>query len=120
MLAAAAASPTDWLLCVPCDSPWLPRDLAQRLYQAVQMQGASAAYVVTPSTPLYTHVLLQRNCQAALRAALASDERSAHGFLARVAALPVAFAEWTAPINLNAIDGSASESGVQGGPSGRR
>lgn len=29
------ASPTPWLLCVPCDSPWAPPELATRLWEAL-------------------------------------------------------------------------------------
>jgi molybdopterin-guanine dinucleotide biosynthesis protein A len=103
MLAAMTACEDDWLLFVPCDSPWLPEDLASRLYQAVQGGGASAAYVVTPSTALYTHLLLHRRCRTALQAALASHNRSVRGFLQANAAVPVDFKEWTAPLDLNAM-----------------
>lgn len=38
---------TPWMLTAPCDSPFLPHDLAQRLAEAVIESGADLAYAVT-------------------------------------------------------------------------
>jgi len=43
MLAALEACQTPLLLCVPCDGPWLPPDLAQRLLQGLRAQTAEIA-----------------------------------------------------------------------------
>ncbi len=45
ILAALKQADTDWLLCVPCDVPALPPDLAQRLAQALEAQPADLAVV---------------------------------------------------------------------------
>jgi molybdopterin molybdotransferase len=39
--------PTELLLTVPCDSPFLPTDLAERLYAAMQAENADLAVAVT-------------------------------------------------------------------------
>jgi molybdopterin molybdotransferase len=39
--------PTELLLTAPCDSPFLPADLAERLYAAMQAQDADLAVAVT-------------------------------------------------------------------------
>lgn len=39
--------PTELLLTAPCDSPFLPEDLAERLYAAMQAQDADVALAVT-------------------------------------------------------------------------
>lgn len=41
---------TPWMLTAPCDSPFLPHDLAQRLAEAIVESGADLAYVVTGSS----------------------------------------------------------------------
>lgn len=40
---------TPWMLTAPCDSPFLPQDLAQRLADAIMESGADLAYAVTGS-----------------------------------------------------------------------
>ena len=45
ILAALKQTDTDWLLCVPCDVPALPPDLAQRLIQALEAGPAELAVV---------------------------------------------------------------------------
>ncbi|MFP3547724.1 NTP transferase domain-containing protein, partial [Rhizobium sp. SIMBA_035] len=38
---------TEWLLSAPCDSPWLPADLAVRLADAARAQGVPIATATT-------------------------------------------------------------------------
>lgn len=45
--AALTRCATPWLLTVPCDSPFLPQDLAQRLAQAVLANDADIACAVS-------------------------------------------------------------------------
>jgi len=46
ILAGLRACESDWLLCVPCDSPRLPRNLAARLSRACTEAQADLAYAV--------------------------------------------------------------------------
>lgn len=43
MASGLAAAETDWVVTVPCDSPLLPDDLAQRLVTALHRDGADLA-----------------------------------------------------------------------------
>ena len=45
--AGMQAARYDWLLTVPCDSPFLPADLVQRLYQTCSDQGVEIAVAKT-------------------------------------------------------------------------
>jgi molybdopterin-guanine dinucleotide biosynthesis protein A len=47
LLAGMKAAKTEWILCVPCDSPNLPEDLCQRLIQALELQTADIAVAKT-------------------------------------------------------------------------
>lgn len=40
-----AAAQYEWLLCVPCDAPLLPADLAARLLATAQQHNAAASYL---------------------------------------------------------------------------
>ena len=40
-------SQQDWVLCVPCDSPLLPKNLAERLMQAAKEENANIAIAKT-------------------------------------------------------------------------
>lgn len=43
MLTGLRHASSEWVLFVPCDTPMLPSDLVERLYQAVQKNGADLA-----------------------------------------------------------------------------
>jgi molybdopterin-guanine dinucleotide biosynthesis protein A len=47
MLAGLEQCQTGWMLSAPCDSPFLPADLAARLARAIDEQGAEMAIPVT-------------------------------------------------------------------------
>lgn len=40
--------PTEWLLTVPCDAPWFPLDLAERLAVAATQEGVLMAQAAAP------------------------------------------------------------------------
>jgi len=79
MLAGLERCSTPWLLCVPCDSPRLPADLAMRLGEAALREGANIALPVTLEEgrqqvqPVFC--LLNTRLRASLAAALAAYER---------------------------------------------
>lgn len=52
---ALAVAPTGWVLCVPCDTPLVPGDLASRLAEALLAGGAdlAAAHDGTRLQPLH-------------------------------------------------------------------
>ena len=48
MLTGLQHCATEWLLCVPCDSPFFPLDLAYRLGMAVDAEQSSMAVAWAP------------------------------------------------------------------------
>lgn len=88
---------TEWLVCVPCDAPWFPLDLAQRLSDAVQRAGCLAAVACSPaingSTALQpTFCLVHRTLRTSVEAFLHSGQHKAALWLESVAATRVVFA----------------------------
>lgn len=61
ILAGLRACESEWLLCVPCDSPRLPRDLATRLARACAEAQADLAYAVCEGQAQPVFCLLRRH-----------------------------------------------------------
>lgn len=103
LAAGLAACATDWLLCVPCDCPDLPDDLAVRLAAAVDNSGGNATMAVaTIAAGLQpTFQLCQRRLLPALQATLAADRRRVRAWCETQAAIPVHFDDADAFRNLN-------------------
>ena len=108
LLAGLQASRTEWLLAVPCDSPWLPADLAARLAMAALAQDADIATVTTTNA---AGVVSLHPVFALVRASLADDlaaflqagERKVRAWYARHKAAEVAFADERAFYNINSL-----------------
>lgn len=103
-----ALAETEYLVAVPCDSPFLPLDLVARLRQAAAAANASAAYAVTgagdarQSHPVFC--LLKRSALPALQAYLAGGgRRMATWFQAQHAAQAV-FENDAAFQNINTLN----------------
>jgi len=81
MATALAHAPTDLVLCVPCDMPRLPADLAARMARAMRELGldACAAHDGTDMHPVVC--LLRRSLADSLRDALARGQRQVRGWL---------------------------------------
>ncbi|MDC8783735.1 molybdenum cofactor guanylyltransferase MobA [Roseateles koreensis] len=103
-LAGLRLARTDWLLCVPCDTPALPLDLAERLAEAALACGAKVAVPVSarPQATLKNDVHEAPQVQAAfclmrvelkdsLAAYLQSGERKIQTWLRAQKAVPVPF-----------------------------
>lgn len=86
---------TEWLVCVPCDAPWFPLDLVERLWTAMSMAGAPAAVAASGDAhrmqPVFA--LAQRPLAARLRVYLSTGERRAQGWWHSVRAAQVPFEE---------------------------
>jgi molybdenum cofactor guanylyltransferase len=108
LLAGLQASRTEWLLAVPCDSPWLPADLAARLAAAALAQDADIATVTTTNA---AGVVSLHPVFALVRASLADDlaaflqagERKVRAWYARHKTAEVAFADERAFYNINSL-----------------
>jgi molybdenum cofactor guanylyltransferase len=99
---------TEWLLSAPCDSPWLPADLAVRLADAARAQGVPIATATTTDAagevslhPVFAlvHVSLADD----LAAFLDAGERKVRAWYARHRAAEVAFADERAFYNINSF-----------------
>lgn len=75
MAAAIQNSKSDYILSVPCDGPWVPKDLASRLLHRLQEEdaGVSAAHDGQRLQPVFA--LIHRDRLPAMLAYLKSGER---------------------------------------------
>jgi molybdenum cofactor guanylyltransferase len=108
LLAGLQAAQTEWLLASPCDSPWLPADLAAHLSEAALAQGADIATVTTTSAagevslhPVFA--LVRTSLAADLAAFLGAGERKVRAWYARHKTAEVAFADERAFYNINSL-----------------
>ena len=91
----------DLILTVPCDTPFLPADLAQRLSDALTLESAQIAM---PSAGGRTHhavMLCQKNLAPDLAAYLESGERKVMKWQRRLKQVVVPFDEPEAFTNFN-------------------
>lgn len=108
LLAGLRAARTEWLLTAPCDSPWLPADLAERLGGAALAQRAD---IVTATTANAAGVVSLHPVFALVRTSLADDladflgagERKVRAWYARHTAAEVAFGDERAFYNVNSL-----------------
>lgn len=110
--AALAAIDTDWLLCVPCDMPRLPAQLASRLFAAAS-DTIHAAYAVAAGQHQPVCCLIHRSQRASLRQALDQQQGKVMRWLDAAGAVPVAFPDAAPFINFNTL------ADLQDGPSSR-
>jgi molybdopterin molybdotransferase len=100
---------TPYLLTAPCDSPFLPADLAARLAAGLVEQGADIAYAVTQEPgkrrqphPVFCLVRVDRLPQ--LTNYLAEGGRKMDGWFAELKAAEVLFEDDGAFRNINTLD----------------
>ena len=87
---------------VPCDSPFLPRDLVARLRAALEAHGAQLAVAKTGAQPHPVFCLMRREVHASLTTFLASGQRKIDRWYADLAVAEVAFDdEADAFLNIN-------------------
>ncbi|MCK3655197.1 molybdenum cofactor guanylyltransferase [Pasteurellaceae bacterium Macca] len=83
----------DYLLFVPCDSPFLPLNLAQKLTTALTINQAEIAYAHDGSRPHPTFALFHRRVVPALTAYLEAGERRLLHFFHTQRSVAVDFSE---------------------------
>lgn len=76
---------------VPCDSPFLPRDLVARLRAALEAQGAELAVAKTGAQPHPVFALVRTTLRANLEAFLAAGGRKIDAWYAPLRVAEVAF-----------------------------
>jgi molybdopterin molybdotransferase len=100
---------TPYLLTAPCDSPFLPPDLAERLFAALQREGADLAFAATQEPgmlrqPHPVFCLVKTNLLPALSAYLAAGGRKMDGWYRDLKAVEVLFEDADAFRNINTLD----------------
>lgn len=117
---------TDLMLTAPCDSPFLPADLAQRLYDALQAQGADLAVAATLETdgsgatrtqlhPVFC--MVRKSALPALDAYLATGGRRMDGWYHAIKVAEVLFSDTSAFRNINTLDELQKEEQAAANPS---
>ncbi|VVE83659.1 molybdenum cofactor guanylyltransferase MobA [Pandoraea sputorum] len=119
MLAGLRAACTDYVLTVPCDSPYLPDDLGERLCVALNALPQAdvpdsarplAAYAATAQGPHPVFALLHRSLADDLAATLAAGEHRVRAWLARHKAVQVHFGDERPFYNVNTLDDLLTDS----------
>ena len=114
--AGLRAWPGAWLVVAPCDTPFLPRDLAERLIGAAQAQGAPLAVACAEGRRHSVCMALRTSLADDLRDYLQGGDRKVDLWQARVGGVEVGFDD--APhafLNINTPEElSAAEQGVNG------
>jgi molybdopterin-guanine dinucleotide biosynthesis protein A len=79
----------EWVLTAPCDTPFLPLDLAHRLLARAQHDGLDAVHVAEATQAHYTLLLFRRSRLEGLGAFLAAGGRRMQDWVAQLRAQPV-------------------------------
>jgi molybdenum cofactor guanylyltransferase len=108
LLAGLRAAGTAYVLSAPCDSPWLPADLAARLAEALNSADADIATVTTVDRQGQTSLhpvfaLLRTSLADDLSAFLDAGERKVRAWYARHRAVEVVFTDERAFYNINSL-----------------
>ncbi|KVE45406.1 molybdenum cofactor guanylyltransferase MobA [Burkholderia sp. BDU5] len=108
LAAGMRAADTPLVLCTPCDSPFLPADLAARLAAALDAQHAEIAFATTVDahgdvSPQPVFALVNTALADDLAAYLASGERKMRAWYARHKTVEVPFDDERAFYNANSL-----------------
>jgi len=111
MAAGLAAIDSDYAAFIPCDSPLLPADLVQRLWDAMSAQQADIAVAHDGQRMQPVCALLRRDLLPSLQATLAGGERKVDRWyalhqlaLADLSDLPEAFLNANTPAQLAELE----------------
>ena len=98
---ALAASATRFVASVPCDSPFLPQDLVERLAAALSGSDAQVAVARTGRQPHPVFMLVDRRAQPSLETFLGAGRRKIDAWYAELGVVEVDFADEAAFRNIN-------------------
>jgi molybdopterin-guanine dinucleotide biosynthesis protein A len=106
---------TPWVVTVPCDSPFLPHDLAVRLGSHLARAGAQLAVAKTFDQPHPVFAMVRSDVLPHLTAFLAGGGRKIDAWYAGLATVEVGFDDEAAAFrNINTIDELAAATGDGG------
>lgn len=98
------ACETPLLVTAPCDSPFLPEDLVDKLRAALEAAGADLAVAKTGDQPHPVFSLVRREVLDGLTAFLESGGRKVDAWYAALKTVEVAFADERAFANINTLE----------------
>jgi molybdopterin-guanine dinucleotide biosynthesis protein A len=101
ILAAAEHATADWLLVTPCDTPFLPADLAARMLAMAEQRAVPLVRAADAGQVHYAVMLMRRGLLADLAAAVAEGERRVQGWQTRHPHADAVFDAPDAFINVN-------------------
>lgn len=104
ILATGRHAHSEWLLVVPCDTPFLPADLVARLQAAALRDDTPMARARDAQAIHYVIMLLRRDLLDSLATALERGERSVKHWQAGLACAEAFFADPGAFANLNTAE----------------
>lgn len=104
LAAAMRIARHELVACVPCDTPFLPRDLMARLHAALLATGGDAAFAAAGGRRHFTVALYHRRVLPQLDDYLAAGGRKVGDWLEMVHASEVAFDDAAAFANVNSQD----------------
>ncbi len=99
--AGLGAAGTSWVVTVPCDSPFFPHDLVQKLFDAAAQAGADLAVARTGRQAHPVFALVHVSLLADLEAFLAAGERKIDRWYAPLRTVEVDFPDEAAFSNIN-------------------
>ncbi len=102
--AGLATCETDYLVAVPCDAPFFPRDLVARLSEAFADDALAIAYATTAAGRHPVFCMMRRTIAPLLRAFIDEGGRSVNAWVDRVDGVAVSFDHEDAFRNLNTFD----------------
>jgi len=115
VLSGLEKSQSEWLLTVPCDTPFLPADLAARMRSVQSVTGADVVRAQAAGQVHFAVMLLHRGLAADLRASLAAGEHRVQAWQARHRTAEAEFDEAWAFFNINTqADLRLAEAHLQG------
>lgn len=102
--AALRSAHNGWVMCVPCDTPYLPHDLIARLYAAMSADAAEAAVAVVMGRRQPAIALYRRDVLPKLDAYLNAGGRKVNDWLGSLRLSEVVFEDAAAFANINSQD----------------
>lgn len=104
VLAAGQAARHEWLLVCPCDTPFLPADLATRLMHGARSGNSPIARAADTAHTHFTVMLLHRSLLPDLAEFLATGQRRVEAWQARHRPQTVTFSAPGAFANINTLE----------------
>ena len=101
VLAGLQRADGEWIALVPCDAPALPRDLVERLANAIGDADVACPVAAGRRQPVFA--LVRRSSAGSLRAFVADGGRAMHRWFDTLETVDVAFDEADAFRNINEL-----------------